>query len=59
MKIFTFKASTKGTISNRLYIKLRILKGSGIDISFSTEAFNIKGDRWVVPDYCHNKGYQG
>lgn len=57
-KPFTYTHKSGGVISNRLYIKLRILGWSRTSIFFVSEELD-RDTRWAVPDYCRSKGYQG
>lgn len=57
MKPFTYKLEGKGVISNRLYIKLRILRNTRIVIYFTNQALDRIGHRSVV-DHCIKAGYQ-
>ncbi len=53
-KPFTYILKGEGVISNRLYIKLRILRWSRTSIYFVTD----RESDWTVPEYCRSKGYQ-
>ena len=57
-KPFTYTLDGSGVISNRLYIKLRILRWSRTSIFFVSEELD-SDTRWAVPEYCRRKGYQG
>ena len=57
-KPFTYILKGEGVISNRLYIKLRILRWSRTHIFFVSDELD-KDTRWTVPEYCRSKGYQG
>lgn len=56
-KPFTYIHNGEGVISNRLYIKLRILRLSRTPIFFVSEVVD-SHTRWAVPYYCRSKGYQ-
>lgn len=53
-KPFTYTAASTGVISNRLYIKLKILRWSRTSIYFAMDS---ESD-WIVPEYCRSKGYK-
>ena len=55
-KPFTYTLNGSGVISNRLYIKLRILRWSRTSIYFISDALG-EDNRWAVPEYCRSKGY--